>query len=126
MFNPKLTTRNKWTTYVTITCLLSMSSSLSYSQKKLWGMSAGNGSGYGTIFMTDSVGDNYTDVFTFSNPTDGIDPYGSLIQATDGKIYGMTRNGGANNFGTIFRIDPMTFVYTKVHDFDSTNGKHPH
>lgn len=36
---------------------------------------------------------------------DGSGPTGSLIQGTDGAFYGMTQQGGANNAGTVFKID---------------------
>jgi hypothetical protein len=31
-------------------------------------------------------------------------PYGTLVQATDGNLYGTTSTGGTNGFGTIFEI----------------------
>ena len=37
--------------------------------------------------------------------TDGSSPRGSLIQASDGELYGMTNSGGASNLGTIFRLN---------------------
>jgi uncharacterized repeat protein (TIGR03803 family) len=37
---------------------------------------------------------------------DGIEPYAGLIQASNGDFYGTTVDGGANRFGTIFRITP--------------------
>lgn len=89
-------------------------------------MTSMNGNTNGTIFRTDSVGNNYEDVYTFNNSIDGINPYGSLMEASDGKLYGMTKNGGSNNFGTIFSMDPLTLDYTKIHDFDSINGKNPY
>ncbi|MBL4704225.1 MAG: hypothetical protein JKY54_06875 [Flavobacteriales bacterium] len=97
----------------------------SFAQKQFWGMTITKGSVAGTIFKTDSVGNNYSDVYVFNNSNDGIDPYGSLIQANDGNLYGLTKNGGSNNFGTIFKFDPSSLDYTKIHDFDSINGKNP-
>ena len=38
--------------------------------------------------------------------TDGALPGAGLIQATDGNFYGTTTAGGANNFGTVFKITP--------------------
>ena len=46
---------------------------------------------------------------------DGANPYAGLIQATDGNFYGTTLNGGANNYGAIFKITPsgaLTTVYS--------------
>ena len=49
--------------------------------------------------------------------------YTSLVQATDGKFYGMTFNGGTNNAGIIFTYDPSAAVYLKLKDFDNSNGE---
>jgi len=97
-----------------------------YCQKQLWGMSASNVSNQGVIFKTDSVGNNYVNVYTFSNALNGKDPYGSLIQAKDGYLYGMTSRGGLYGYGVIFKLNPQTGVYTKTHDFDSVNGMTPY
>ena len=39
-----------------------------------------------------------------SQPGDGYASVGSLIQASDGNLYGLTNQGGANFFGTAFRV----------------------
>lgn len=95
-------------------------------QKTFWGMCASKGAIDGTIFKTDSNGNGYTDVYVFANDIDGKDPYGSLMQAADGKLYGMTSGGGAFGYGVIFEINPETGAYNKIHDFDSVNGKTPY
>ena len=54
-------------------------------------------------------------------------PYGSLMQASDGKLYGMTTNGGSSSDnGVIFSFDPSSSTYTKLKDFDNTNGANPY
>jgi uncharacterized repeat protein (TIGR03803 family) len=52
---------------------------------------------------------------------DGSNPYGGLVQATDGNFYGTTIAGGANNFGTIFQITPKG-KHTLLHSFENTTG----
>ena len=93
---------------------------------KLYGMAAygGNG-GYGVIFSFDPSTSTYTKLMDFDN-TNGGSPYGSLIQAANGKLYGMTYQGGTNNTGVIFSFDPATSTYTKLKDFDYTNGSYPY
>lgn len=94
-------------------------------QINFWGLSSSNSNDYGVIFRTDSVGRNYSDVFTFSDSLLGIKPFGSLIQATDGLLYGMTSEGGINNLGCIFSFNPQNLSYQKLYDFDGLNGAKP-
>ncbi len=66
------------------------------------------GSGYaGTAFKMASNGD-VTVVKRFTEATEGGWPYGSLVQAPDGALYGMTYQGGKNGKGTIFKISGTT------------------
>jgi uncharacterized repeat protein (TIGR03803 family) len=51
---------------------------------------------------------------------DGYNPYGSLL-ATNGFLYGMTRNGGANGQGVIFRIAPDGSGYLLLASFDGNS-----
>jgi uncharacterized repeat protein (TIGR03803 family) len=57
--------------------------------------------------------------------TNGANPeYGSLVQATNGDLYGTTYYGGANNGGTVFKINPsgvLTTLYSFSFDFDDGN-----
>ena len=53
--------------------------------------------------------------------TDGAAPYARLVQATDGNFYGTTYEGGANDRGTIFKINPNGTV-TTLHSFCSRSG----
>lgn len=70
------------------------------------------------------VNAQYTKLLDFTGATNGSNPYGSLI--SDGTfLYGMTRSGGTNDFGTIFKIKSDGTGYTKLHDFDSLNGGNP-
>ena len=57
-----------------------------------------------TVFQITLAG-TLTVLHAFAGATDGISPQGSLIQASDGNLYGMTSEGGANNGGTVFQID---------------------
>jgi hypothetical protein len=47
------------------------------------------------------------------------------MQASDGKLYGMTRRWKIMS-GVIFSFDPATSTYTKLKDFDDTNGANPY
>ena len=105
------------------------------SDGKLYGMTAWGGSndlldgGGGVIFSLDPSTSTYTKLKDFDFYINGVTPYGSLIQASDGKLYGMTNGGGSNAVGVIFSFDPSTYAYTKLKDFDYINyidGRSPY
>ncbi|HEV8508727.1 MAG TPA: choice-of-anchor tandem repeat GloVer-containing protein, partial [Chitinophagaceae bacterium] len=93
---------------------------------KLYGMTQQGGAlGYGVIFSFDPVSYSYAAIKNFDNATGGF-PYGSLIQATDGKLYGMTYQGGTSNYGVIFSFDPLSSSYTVLKNFDNSTGAYPY
>jgi len=94
---------------------------------KLYGMTSGGGVNFkGVLFEYDPVTGIYTKKLDFDGTTNGGNPKGSLTQAINGKLYGMTRNGGVNDYGVIFEFDPATELYSKKLDFDgTTSGSSP-
>jgi uncharacterized repeat protein (TIGR03803 family) len=52
---------------------------------------------------------------------DGGVPMGPLISSTDGNIYGTTAGGGANNFGTAFKLS-LAGKLTTLHSFNGIDG----
>jgi uncharacterized repeat protein (TIGR03803 family) len=63
------------------------------------------------------------------NFTDGEDPQGGLVQATDGNLYGTTYGGGAEGAGTVFRITPsgtLTTVYSFCARSGCSDGEFPY
>ncbi|MEO6327951.1 MAG: choice-of-anchor tandem repeat GloVer-containing protein [Ginsengibacter sp.] len=92
---------------------------------KLYGITINGGSsGDGIIFSFDPSSSTYAELFDFDYP-DGSNSYGNLLQASDGKLYGITYYGGNNGSGVIFSFDLSTLTYTKLRDFDATNGAYP-
>jgi uncharacterized repeat protein (TIGR03803 family) len=55
---------------------------------------------------------------------DGAYPFAPMTLGSDGAMYGVTEYGGANNGGTVFRIDP-TGTFTSLYSFDYTHGGAP-
>jgi uncharacterized repeat protein (TIGR03803 family) len=95
------------------------------SDGKLYGMTnKGVGSDSGVIFSYDPAASTYTKLIDFDG-TNGSKPFGSLIQASDGKLYGMTNSGGSNHAGVTFSYDPVTLTYAKLSDFNGSNGSYP-
>jgi uncharacterized repeat protein (TIGR03803 family) len=94
------------------------------------------------LFGLTNGGDSNTDgtIFSFNINTgleqtlhifaldghEGFFPEGSLVQASDGKLYGTTSSGGANNAGTIFSYDISADTEITIASFDGTNGSHPY
>ena len=68
---------------------------------------------YGTVFQITPAG-TLTILHNFgSTPSDGQFPYAGLIEGTDGNLYGTTGGGGANNGGTVYRLQlPGSTPYT--------------
>jgi uncharacterized repeat protein (TIGR03803 family) len=48
--------------------------------------------------------------------TNGLQPFGSVMQATDGNFYGTTTNGGGHGYGNVYRITPSGQL-TSIYDF---------
>jgi uncharacterized repeat protein (TIGR03803 family) len=81
--------------------------------------------GDGVIFEFNTNTDIYSVKHTFSY-TDGSFPEGSLIKAANGKLYGLAKDGGANEEGVIFEYDYNVGTYTKLVDLDyATTGGYP-
>lgn len=84
-----------------------------------YGTTAGGGSnlsGFGSLFRMTPTG-VVTPLYSFAGGNDGRFPYNSLMQASDGDLYGVTSNGGAENNGAIFqaKLNGEFFAF----DFDA-------
>ncbi len=79
----------------------------------------------GSIYRIKPDGSDFSTLHTF-DITNGGEPYGGLIQASDGDLYGTTASGGLDNFGTVFRIKTNGSGFTKLHDFNGANGQNPY
>jgi uncharacterized repeat protein (TIGR03803 family) len=97
------------------------------SDGKLYGLTnSGGGYDMGVLFQFDPISSSLNNKFDFADTTNGSHPHGSLIQASNGKLYGMTSEGGAKGYGVMFQFDPVTDTYTKKFDFTGVNGKSPY
>ncbi|MEI6816791.1 MAG: T9SS type A sorting domain-containing protein [Bacteroidota bacterium] len=89
----------------------------------LYGMTFNGGAfGFGVIFSYDLTANNYMDIKNFDSTTGAKPYYSTLIQATDGKLYGMTELGGLFDGGVIFNYDVTSNIYTDIFDFDCSNS----
>ena len=76
----------------------------------------GSINGLGVVFKIMPDGSGYSQLLNFANAADGKEPHGSLIY--DGTfLYAMTRLGGINNAGVVFKVMPDGTGYFKLFDF---------
>lgn len=95
------------------------------SNGKLYGLTRNGGAnGLGALFEFITSSNTYSKVVDFT-AAGGSLPEGSLIQASNGKLYGLTSTGGANSVGALFEFDPTSNTYTKLYDFSAPNGQTP-
>ncbi len=92
----------------------------------LYGMASNGGSGpcsngCGVIFRIkpDGTGDTVMLNFTGAN---GSFPQNNHLISMGAFFYGMTMDGGSNNYGTIFKIKRDGTGYSKLFDFDPSGG----
>ena len=77
---------------------------------------------YGIIFKI-TPGGSLTTLYSFcpqSGCPDGDDPRGTLVQDTNGNLYGTTFAGGANGFGTVFSLSVGLGPFVET---QTTSGK---
>ena len=78
------------------------------SDKLLYGTtSAGGTYGHGTVFKLAPDGSNYSILYSFAGPSDGVAPAAALIEGSDGALYGTTQQGNATYGGTVFKLDKL-------------------
>jgi uncharacterized repeat protein (TIGR03803 family) len=77
----------------------------------LYGTTAGGGANvyYGTVFKLTPSGTE-TVLYSFTGGSDGSGPLGTLIADASGNLYGTTISGGANGYGTVFKLSGSGFV----------------
>jgi uncharacterized repeat protein (TIGR03803 family) len=81
----------------------------------------------GTVFKITPTG-TLTMLHSFCSPypcQDGAESGAGLVQANNGDLYGTTQNGGADGYGTVFKITPSGTLMT-LHSFDGTDGANPY
>jgi uncharacterized repeat protein (TIGR03803 family) len=67
----------------------------------------------------------FTTLHSFSG-ADGANPVAGLVFGANGALYGTTGSGGPSNFGTVFKLNPVTKTLTTLHAFtNGTDGANP-
>jgi uncharacterized repeat protein (TIGR03803 family) len=78
----------------------------------------------GTVFKYNIATATLTKLVDFTGGNGSL-PNSKLVQAIDGKIYGVTSAGGSSGAGIIFQIDLATGSFTKMVDFAPSTGRNP-
>jgi uncharacterized repeat protein (TIGR03803 family) len=99
---------------------------LQLSSGMMYGMTYQGGSKLrGVIFSFNPATDSEK-VLVNLDDTTGTFPLGNLIQDPDNSLlYGMTYIGGKYGKGTVFSYNISTSTFTKIFDFNGTNGASP-
>jgi len=79
----------------------------------------------GVLFKIDTTTNAFAKLVYFDDSIQkGVNPYGTLTLYGQ-TLYGMTAHGGANHKGVIYKVNTDGTGFTKVLDFDGTNGSNP-
>ena len=82
---------------------------LTLANGSLYGFTEAEGAnGYGSVFkLARANGDwTFTDLYDFTDGSDGAAPYGSVAVDNAGDVFGTTNKGGSQNQGVVFEITP--------------------
>ena len=96
------------------------------SDGNFYGTTFGGGTNltYGTVFQVSTNG-AFNSLYSFTNGSDGANPYGGLMQAGNGAFYGTTLGGGAGNFGTVFQITSAGALSPLYYFTNGVDGSQP-
>ncbi len=111
---------------------------VSYPEGVFYGVSPKGGDhDGGVIFVYNPQNQEVLNVYNFKNSMDedqenGILPVGRFLKASNGKLYGVTTDGGdpygtqTGGYGILYSFDTAGNVFTKLHDFKLETGALPY
>lgn len=92
---------------------------------KIYGVALAEGAvPYEYIFSYESSKDIFQKLIS-SNRDKGYEPTGSMLQASDGRFYGIAFRGAGFGLGGIFSFNPGTSLYTILLPFNKERGYNP-
>jgi uncharacterized repeat protein (TIGR03803 family) len=75
---------------------------------------AGGADGDGSVFELPSGSSTLTTLYSFTDSTDGENPYDTLLLDSSGNLWGTAFGGGANSDGTVFEVTGAVSTPTKL------------
>jgi uncharacterized repeat protein (TIGR03803 family) len=88
----------------------------------IYGMTpSGGAAGQGVVFKMNTDGTGFALLHSFTATGDGYGPTGGLT-LVGSTLYGMTRQGGTNGLGTVFRINTDGTGYALMHSYAGSPG----
>ena len=92
------------------------------SDDRIFGVTqTGGTNGYGVIFEYHYTNNTLTIHHHFAEAT-GRQPFGTMMEASDGNLYGIARAGGSIGYGSIFKFDPSDNSYENMHSFNGSDA----
>ena len=83
----------------------------------------GGNANEGTVFRLQKDGSGYRVLHSFAGPgEDGASPFSSVIEGSDGMLYGTTHYGGSDDLGTIYKLNKDGTGFSLLHSFSTNNA----
>jgi len=123
-FNPKDSSYVKLHDFIDSTGSTPHGSLIEGLDGNLYGMTSGGGKpigGSGTLFKFDISTGKYSKLVSIDNSTSGFSPNGELLQASNGKLYGLI---GTINKNTLFEYTIGEDTLKTLHYFDAATGRY--
>jgi len=80
---------------------------------------------YGTAWSYSLGTSTFTVLYNFTGTT-GAYPFGGVTLGPGHMLYGTTYYGGANDYGTVYQVNPKTKTEKVLHSFDYSDGAYPY
>lgn len=99
----------------------------------IYGTAGGGPNGAGTIFRLSPSDGGWIETILYSfisgiNGPGGDDPVGGLVMDREGRLYGVTTDGGEHGGGAVFELTPSeggSYTERIIHSFNGTDGSYP-